>query len=548
MSTTGTLNTATFLGVRAGESNSNDYNTGIGYQSLYQNTTGDGNTTVGYNTLSVNTTGSSNTAVGSNALEVNNGNRNTAIGSFSLEANRMDNNTAVGYGSLTRNNTGTGNTATGSEALEFNTNGSNNTAVGYLASSLNSVSSYSVAIGSQALYNNAGNANTASGFKSFYNNSGGTSNTAAGYQVGISNTSGSANTFMGYEAGYKNTMGGANTLMGWSAGYSSTTANDNAIFGYDAGHFVTGGENAFFGSYAGHNSTTGTRNTYIGRQADGSSATLTNSIAIGYLATVNMSNKAVIGNTIMGVIGGQVGWSVFSDGRFKKDIKQNVPGLSFINKLNPVTYHIELTKFEKFLGKADSVVNTMKDDLAKGEQKLRTGFIAQEVEKTAQEIGYDFDGVNHPQNDKDNYSIVYADFVPSLVKAVQELSKQNDDKDAKINDLEARLAKLETLLSAPQSTTNVSQSINLTNTMLEQNIPNPLSSSTSIRYSIPVGAKNAQLVITDLAGKTVKQITLNNTTTGNVNIDASMLGSGTYHYTLYADGKLIGSKKMIVNH
>jgi hypothetical protein len=57
--------------------------------------------------------------------------------------------------------------------------------------------------------------------------------------------------------------------------------------------------------------------------------------------------------------------------------------------------------------------------------------VAQDVEKSAQEIHYDFDGVNHPQNDKDNYSLVYADFVPSLVKAVQELSKMNDDKRCK---------------------------------------------------------------------------------------------------------------------
>lgn len=51
---------------------------------------------------------------------------------------------------------------------------------------------------------------------------------------------------------------------------------------------------------------------------------------------------------------------------------------------------------------------------------MHTGFIAQDIEQAALKLRYDFDGVNRPQNDKDNYSLVYANFVPSLVKAVQE--------------------------------------------------------------------------------------------------------------------------------
>ena len=56
----------------------------------------------------------------------------------------------------------------------------------------------------------------------------------------------------------------------------------------------------------------------------------------------------------------------------------------------------------------------------------QTGFIAQEVETAAKNIGYDFDGVHHPESDKDNYTIGYASFVVPLVKAVQELSNQNE--------------------------------------------------------------------------------------------------------------------------
>jgi hypothetical protein len=65
-----------------------------------------------------------------------------------------------------------------------------------------------------------------------------------------------------------------------------------------------------------------------------------------------------------------------------------------------------------------------------------TGFSAQQVEKAAKQIGYDFSGVDAPKNDKDMYALRYSDFVVPLVKAVQELSKINDDKSAAIDSLE----------------------------------------------------------------------------------------------------------------
>ena len=49
-----------------------------------------------------------------------------------------------------------------------------------------------------------------------------------------------------------------------------------------------------------------------------------------------------------------------------------------------------------------------------------TGFIAQEVEQAAKEVGYDFDGVQLPKNDHDHYTLGYSTFVVPLVKAVQE--------------------------------------------------------------------------------------------------------------------------------
>ena len=58
------------------------------------------------------------------------------------------------------------------------------------------------------------------------------------------------------------------------------------------------------------------------------------------------------------------------------------------------------------------------------EQVAYSGFEAQEVEKAAAAIGYNFSVVVKPQNEKDHYSMVYSDFIPSLVKAIQELKRK----------------------------------------------------------------------------------------------------------------------------
>ncbi|MEO7209926.1 MAG: T9SS type A sorting domain-containing protein, partial [Chitinophagaceae bacterium] len=178
------------------------------------------------------------------------------------------------------------------------------------------------------------------------------------------------------------------------------------------------------------------------------------------------------------------------------------------------------------------------------DNKIRTGFVAQEVEKTAAQIGYDFDGINHPQNEKDNYSLVYGDFVPSLVKAVQEQQQI-------IGDLQKQIDELKTLVTnlsqGQQPAFNNQQLTTIPGLILEQNIPNPLNNSASIGYFIPNNLPNGLLIVTDMNGKTMKQIALQ-PGKGNVTIDASTLSAGAYNYMLMINGAIVASKKMVVTH
>src|SRR5215831_9492476 len=66
------------------------------------------------------------------------------------------------------------------------------------------------------------------------------------------------------------------------------------------------------------------------------------------------------------------------------------------------------------------------------EQTLYSGFIAQDVEKAANSIGYSFSAVDAPKNETDLYNLRYEDFVAPLVKAAQELSMQSDQQDVVI--------------------------------------------------------------------------------------------------------------------
>src|SRR5688572_19499274 len=72
-------------------------------------------------------------------------------------------------------------------------------------------------------------------------------------------------------------------------------------------------------------------------------------MALGYLSRITASNQVRIGNSSTTSIGGKVEWTTISDGRVKKDMKQNVPGLLFINKLNPVTYKVDVEALKNIL-------------------------------------------------------------------------------------------------------------------------------------------------------------------------------------------------------
>jgi len=582
--TTGYFNAA--IGAYALQSNTTGaYNSANGSYALQLNTTGEANTADGAFALNANTTGSYNSASGCQALQFNTtGHDNTANGYLALYSNTNGSyNSATGNQALSSNTSGFENTANGWRALYANTSGSYNCATGFRALNANSTGNYNTANGHSALYSNSnGTYNSAFGAYSLYVNSTGNYNTAAGVEALRSNTNGSYNTANGYQALYSNTAGFYNTANGCFALESNVSGYYNTAIGYYALNLNTGNRNTAVGYTALNNNTTaeyntaigwragglydyGWFNTFIGAECDANNNGYTNSIALGDAAIVTASSQTRIGNTSTTSTGAYTGWSNISDGRFKSQIQNNVPGLEFISKLRPVTYHLEATKLDEFLHK-NSPMNLSNDGKKIYDKALKdkeaityTGFIAQEVEAAAKELSFDFSGVDKPKNDDDPYGLRYAEFVVPLVKAVQELDEENgklkmenSDQQKQIDELNSKMEQLlfdRAQMGMKSEITNPKSDLSRSDReipSLGQNIPNPFGNSTLIPFRIPEGCSNASIMITNTSTSQVISVIPISCDEDHVSVNANTLASGTYSYALFVDGKLIDKKEMVI--
>jgi trimeric autotransporter adhesin len=452
------INQSVYFGRGAGINNTGLENTAVGDSALATNC----NFNVAFGTLALKrNTGSYNCAIGNHSQNIGtSGSSNTSLGYGSLRDNNADYNTAIGYTALEDNQDGTRNTAVGTAVMYSNISGSNNVAFGLQALGGNISGSYNIVIGNDAMHNNtSGNGNIAIGHVANYSGTDRVRNVAVGDSAlffngygAISTLQGNDNTGLGYKVlrycntGYRNTALGSYALTAVSTGIS------NVAVGYMSGNNITDGDyNTCIGRGAMNTNITGTYNTALGYDADVSADGFANATAVGYNSIVNASNKVRIGNTTVGVIEGQVAYTYPSDSRFKYNVKEEVKGLDFIMKLRPVVYNFDTKKFDEFLMKnmsEDKRNERMKDqDYSKSSNIVHTGFIAQEVEQSAKECGFTFDGVSAPQDENGNYGVAYSQFTVPLVKAVQEQQAIIESQNKKIDDLQKQIDDLKKLIS-----------------------------------------------------------------------------------------------------
>ena len=415
--------------------------TGVGIEALDAVGNGDANTAFGYRAMTANTTGYSNTAVGTEALrDVVSGLRNTAIGIKALETTvEGSENIAIGRKTMNGLLTASKNIAIGNEAATSSTTAENQIIIGHQAT------------GQGDNYAVIGNADVT---RVYAAQDAGATLYAGGLNIGgtaVTSTAAELNLLDGASAGSNTTFGSgvlANVVEG------SSTGNENVAIGYNAlANNTTGYENTVVGYEAGYNATNsaimvdkqrvtaigfkagksnkGGNNSFIGHSANkqASSQSGSNATAIGYQATVAGSNAIQLGNssvTSLTVGDGGTGVTIYagqiaqaSDERLKKLIKPLVSyGLSYINKLNPVTWSW------------------------KSDDSMDAGFIAQEVQQLGKDSKDPYGLIrtfNNPYTDEETLTMDYGKLVVPLVKAVQELSDEIERLKSEIKDLESKL-------------------------------------------------------------------------------------------------------------
>jgi hypothetical protein len=353
----------------------------------------------------------------------------------------------MGDYALASNTTGSLNVALGAGCMDGAVTGGYNVAAGFWALRTNSAGGFNVAAGYRAAYNSQGNSNVALGVDALFTNYSGSNTVAVGDSALFSfNSSTSANVAVGSKAAFSTSTGTYNSAVGQTALYSNSTGSYNTSLGYQASYDnSTGTGNSSLGTFALYGITTGSYNSAIGDAAyPTSSGALTNYTGLGYNVGygTSISNSVELGNTSVTRIQGQVNLSLYSDARIKERVEADVPGLAFITRLRPVTYNLNIHKQNAILyaNKPNQKEWDGKYDI----EKMRmTGFIAQEVDSSAQAAGYDFSGVIKPSGPNDLYQVRYSDFVVPLVKAVQEQQNMIDELKKQNEELKRRLDALE---------------------------------------------------------------------------------------------------------
>jgi hypothetical protein len=327
-------------------------------------------------------------------------------------------NTLIGYDAGTGITTGDKNTSLGVRANEQGTTGSANTAIGYEALRKLTDGGNNVAVG-----NNAG-----------FELATGGRNVAIGAQCLKESTAGTGTVAMGWQASQEN-RGSYNVAIGYEAlkGTGGVTGGNNVAIGSEAGKAVTSGDqNVMLGRLAGNGVTTGAHNVLIGAEAgtgNSPSGNVTAGTGIFCLGDAEISALYCMDTSISS-----------SDSRDKADITNFTHGLSWINKLNPVTYRWDKRTWYNEYNEDGSLKTEGTRDGSKKKTRQNIGFLAQDVLAIEQADGFantkDNMLVVNLNEDDTAYGLKYERLVPVLVNAIKELSTE-------VNTLKTKVAALE---------------------------------------------------------------------------------------------------------
>lgn len=431
--------------------------------------------------------GAHNVAIGSRALGSNVfGNENTAVGTYSLQYNEGTNNVAVGYSALKLNTKGQENTAIGFKAGVLNTTGYRNTYSGFWCFGQQTTGEENTGMGWFAARNfKLGARNTCLGSRAGQMLGQGDDNTCLGALAGFAEGEG-VSTYSGIVAVGAQAVphGAASIAIGYAAkvGVLGTPSAGSIAIGQQAiaqgvtpsvavgkaaqatgARAVVVGEGTIgagqqstaigalaqangayttsLGSQAGLNNT-GTRNTFVGPGAGAGANAYSNITVIGSFAQVTGNNQIQLGDSatttyVYGTVQNR------SDLRDKADVTKTELGLKFIMGLKPIQGRWDI-RSDYSVQDADGNVIVYPQDGRFKRKRIHQWFGAQDVIALCVEQGVEFGGVqDHTVAEGEEVlSIGYDEFIPPIVKAMQEQNARLDEQDERLTRIEEMLKEL----------------------------------------------------------------------------------------------------------
>ena len=235
---------------------------------------------------------------------------------------------------------------------------------------------------------------------------------------------------------------------------------------------------------------------------------------------------------------------ITSDISTKREIKTIESSLDKVMQLRGVTFESEFD-LEDNLELSDFVAENEQTNMT---QKLVTqmnsersrkhmGVVAQEVEEVVPEV------VRTTLNG--TKAVAYTELVGLLIEAIKEQQSQIEELKARFFFQESTNPDRNLRSVSDKDALSISSDVEVKNT-LYQNVPNPFTSDTKIRYTLSEDVVNANLYIYNMQGTQIKNISGLSGGTGVITINGRELKAGMYIYTLIADGKEVDTKRMIL--
>jgi len=222
------------------------------------------------------------------------------------------------------------------------------------------------------------------------------------------------------------------------------------------------------------------------------------------------------------------GYITISDKRLKDNVSSYDSGLDKLLLIQPYTYN--------YNGDAGLETNLK-----------HFGVLAQDFEEVEPDAVGDYLYENKDLEgnvlESASYKYVQTEAIKyMLVNAVKEQQEIIEDQNDRITKLE-ELVKV--LVDVQTESVDISQSSS-SKALLGDNYPNPFDNSTRINYFLPEYASSAQINIFDMAGKLVREVDIDNTGNGVLEVNVSDITNGVYTYQMLVDGVVVDTKTMSV--